>query len=216
MYKGVNKIVVLLIFLSLVLTCKKAVNKDLKDVNKADSLVTSANYEEALELYNKIYEKNPEDKELASKINKVDSLLVLKRKTIQYQEIIKIADSLFNINELDQAEYVYQEASLILPEELYPLDKIKEIGDIQNPHASPNENPYHLVVGVFEMEDNAQGLRERLLAEGYDSRFIPRENGTMKAVTYTSHPDIHDAYNNLARTKRDIHEDAWVLSHVFK
>lgn len=213
---NIKKAILLLLGIIIIDSCNKADKKFSREMNKADSLSSSANYEEAKELYQKIYNENPDKKDIELKISKVDSLLKLNRSIIQYQEIIKIADSLFNNGLFDEAEYAYQEASMVLPEEYYPVDKIEEIRDIQNPYSDSKDNTYHLIVGCFEVEGNAIGMQEKLLAKGFDSRFISRKNGSMKAVTYTSHPDIHDAYNNLNRVQRNVHKDAWVLRHNFE
>ena len=213
---NIKKAILLFLGIIIIDSCNKTEKKFSREMNRADSLSNSANYEEAKELYQKIYRENPDIKDIELKISKVDSLLKFHRSTVQYNEIIKIADSLFNKGLFDEAEYAYQEASLVLPEEYYPVNKIKEIRDIQNPHSGTSENIYHLIVGCFEVEENADGLREELQAKGFDSRFISRKNGTLKAVTYTSHTDIHDANNNLKRVQRNVHNDAWVLRHNFE
>lgn len=213
---NIKKAILLLLGIIIIDSCNKTDKKFSREMNRADSLSNSANYKEAKELYQKIYRENPDNKDIEIKINKVDSLLKLNRSVIQYQEIIKIADSLFNNSLFDEAEYAYQEASMILPEEYYPIDKIAEIRDIQNPYSDSIENTYHLIVGCFEVEENALRLQKKLLANGFESRFISRKNGTMKAVTYTSHPDIHDAYNNLNRVQRNVQRDTWVLRHNFE
>ncbi len=196
-------------------SCNKTEKKLPNEMIKADSLFNSANYEEAKLLYDSLYESNPDNLELEKKISEVDSMLNLNKKNIQYQEILKIADSLFQNKLFEDAEYVYLEASLILPNSDYPIDKINEIRDILSPYSGSPDNTYHIIVGCFEVEDNAFRLRDKLVNEGFESRLIPRENGTMNAVTYTAHPDIHDAFNNLNRVKRNIHQDAWVLRYVF-
>lgn len=181
----------------------------------ADSLFNEKDYKEAKYLYEQLYEANPDNELIEKKITEVDSLLVLNRKLIQYKEFIKIADSLFNINEIMEAEYVYEEAALILPDAFHPKDRIEEIKNMQNENITSSDNSYHLIVGCFAVKDNAIRLREKLVSQGLDAHLIPRKNGTMNAVTYTSHPNIHDAYNHLNSVRRNIHKDTWVLRDMF-
>lgn len=212
---NIKKLMLLILGILILGSCNKTEKKFSNEMIKADSLFNSANYEEAKLLYDKLYKSRPTNLELGKKISEVDSMRNLNRKNIQYQEILKIADSLFANKLFEEAEYVYQEASMILPNSNYPMDKINEIRDILSPYSGSLENTYHIIVGCFKVEDNAFRLKDKLVNEGFKSRFIPRRNGTMNAVTYTSHPDIHDAFNNLNRVKRNVHQDAWVLRHVF-
>lgn len=209
------KIVLIILSLGLLISCNKSKKKLTKKMIVADSLLNEKDYKEAKYLYEQLREANPDNELIEKKITEVDSLLVLNRKFIQYQEFIKIADSLFNNNEIMEAEYVYQEAALVLPDAFYPKDKIEEIKNMQNEKVISSDNSYHLIVGCFAVKDNAIRLREKLVSQGLDAHLIPRENGTMNAVAYTTHPDIHDAYNHLNSIRRNIHKDTWVLRYMF-
>lgn len=205
----------IILSLNLLVSCNKTNKKQPKEIKKADSLFNSKDYESAKEIYDNYKLSNPKNSYVKKQVRVVDSLLKLERKYAQYNEIIKIADSLFNNNLFGEAEYVYQEASIILPLENYPLDQINIIQNLENNQTALADKHYHIIVGSFEVNENAMRLQSQLQKEGFNSQFIPRHNGTMKAVTYTSHPDIHDAWNNLKYVKNNVHEDAWVLRHSF-
>lgn len=212
---NIRNVMLLILSLNLLISCNKTKVKQPKEIKKADSLFNSKNYEKAKGIYNRYYESNPNNDYVKKQIKVVDSLLNLDRKNAQYKEIIKIADSLFNNNLFSEAEYVYQEASIVFPLENYPIDQISFIQNIQNNQTELADKPYHIILGSFKVEENAARLQKKLEDEGFNSQFVPRKNGTMKAVTYTSHPDIHDAWNNLKDVQNNVHEDAWVLYYIF-
>lgn len=196
--------------------CNKTKDKLPKEIKIADSLFNAKNYEDAKKIYDKIFDSQPENKYLERRLSKIDSFLELDRKNAHYNEVLKIADSLFDNRLYADAIYVYEDASDLRPKELYPLQKLEEINEILNDNFENPDDPYHIVVGCFAVESNAIRLRNKLQDEGFNAQFISRKNGTMKAVTYTSHPDIHDAYNNLNQAKRVVHEDSWVLYYLFE
>jgi len=213
---NIRKTILIFLSLCLLVSCNKSKEKFPVEIKKADSLFNSKNYEEAKELYNKVFESQPENKYLEKRISKIDSILKFDKNNAHYNEVLKIADSLFENKLYEDAIYAYESAAILKPDDLYPVEKMEEIDTILKGSEEKIDEPYHIIVGCFAVESNAIRLRNKLQDEGYNAHFITRKNGTMKAVTYTSHPDIHDAYNNLNKAKKEVHKDAWVLYYIFE
>jgi len=71
------------------------------------------------------------------------------------------------------------------------------------------KNKYHVVVGSFTKQTNAQGLQKTLIAEGNRALIVLNENG-MYRVLIASFNDYNEAH---ARIKEIVNRfaDAWVL-----
>lgn len=213
---NIRKITLLFLCLYLLTSCHKTNEKQPKEIKKADSLFNNKDYESAKQIYDSFYLSNPDNEHVIKQLKVVDSILELDRKNAHYNEIIKIADSLFDNRKYEEAYYVYESAANLKPQDFFSVERIEEIEAILYSSSEYIEEPYHIIVGSFAVEANAIRLRNKLQDDGYNAQFIPRKNGTMKAVTFTSHPNIHDAYNNLNKAKKVVHEDAWVLYNLFE
>jgi len=73
----------------------------------------------------------PEDQTAKSKLREVEALLIegqkLKEKLSRYKDAISRADQLLKSGKKTEALVIYKEASIIMPEESYPKEKIKQI-----------------------------------------------------------------------------------------
>ncbi|MBN1597812.1 MAG: tetratricopeptide repeat protein [Bacteroidales bacterium] len=114
---------------------------------KADSLFTAKNYEEAIIAYNQVLEYNPDNKELEKKIKQTQKLL---KKQISvnegYEQAIKKADDLLAEDELDAANNYYQKALIYKPNETYPLDRLYEIDSLKSYWWIAKNNSYESAV----------------------------------------------------------------------
>jgi len=73
---------------------------------------------------------------------------------------------------------------------------------------------FHIVVGSFEIESNAEDFQQKLKDQGYDARLVSRLDGEYTAVILSSYPTIHEAYNNLSETRAQM-EHAWIIYKRF-
>jgi cell division septation protein DedD len=107
-------------------------------------------------------------------------------------------------------------------DETYPVDQIQKIEDIlaaQKAEAMRNSKEnyrYHIVIGSFINDQNAETWLKKWKAKGRNSFILPRKEFDMEAVVYDSYPDIHAAYNNLDKVRNEITEDAWVIYYKQK
>ena len=71
---------------------------------------------------------------------------------------------------------------------------------------------YHIIVGCFEVENNATKYHEMIMSKyNKSSRSIPILNGKMDAITYKSYKTMREAYNEVQKAKDIITVGAWVM-----
>jgi hypothetical protein len=101
-------------------------------------------------------------------------------------------------------------ASEVKPNEAYPKTQIAKINKIIAEQEAMNNYPYHIVVGCFEVDKNAERYLEKIRSHSSDARSIPILGGRMDAVTYKSYKTLSDAYRDLSKGK-EIAGEAWVM-----
>lgn len=115
---------------------KKLLSKTISDeqsynisIQKGDNLLAENKYADAIQYYEKAILYNPESIVPLEKIEKVEKIQLAEFKKIknEFDTEIKIADSLYKLNEYDEAWLQYNQALKIIPDETYPAKKINEI-----------------------------------------------------------------------------------------
>lgn len=192
-----------------------------KLVNEADAKYAAHQLVDARQLYSKAFQLLPEEAYPQEQILVIDSMLAHEEMMNRYTAKLDEADRLFSQKKYEKAREYYFEALNINSDDEYPVNQIKKIevlmaGAVAEELAKEQPgNFYHVIVGVFDNEQNALNLQQLLKNEGKNSRLIDRP-GQMKAVTYGSYSDIHEAYNYLQFIKNEINDDAWVLYKKIK
>lgn len=188
-----------------------------KNIAQGDAAMKDLKYEDALGFYTKAAELQPENKYPAGKIMEIKKILAEKKAAENYTNEIDKAEALFDDGRFEEALAAYRKALSYKPDESYPQERIDEIQRFleENPETETVEAPvkgnnYHVVIGSFELEENARKLKEKLKEQGIDTRLVSRNNGEYTAVVLWSFPDVHSAFNKLADA-RSYTGHAWVL-----
>lgn len=97
-------------------------------IKNADIQFQNKNYEAAKMGYENALNIKPKETYPTSKIAEIDQLLgQIAAKEKQYNDLISNADKSFGKEEWEQAKLIYQQASVVFPNEAYPKNKIVEI-----------------------------------------------------------------------------------------
>ena len=99
-------------------------------ISQADQYRDNDNFNDAIKVYNQAIKLKPLESYPKTQIEFVnDKIKNLSKDKIrsEYEELIKNADILFNDKSYNDALQKYDEANEILPNEPYPIDKIREI-----------------------------------------------------------------------------------------
>jgi len=206
---------VLLAFVSMlgVLSCGNAEYD--KAIADADSLFEKKDYMGAKSEYTKALKILPDEEYPKAQLGKVEGFLaeIAKQKAIEdekvYNGLIEKADKLFANKDLAGAREVYQNASAVKPAETYPKNRIAEITKILEEEANMKNYPYHLVIGCFEVDKNAERYLAKVQGE-HSSNAHSMPLGRFDAVIYKSYKTMREAYNDLPKGK-EIAGEAWVL-----
>jgi len=99
-----------------------------RSIAAADKLYNSKGYQNALLEYQHAASYKPEEQYPKDRIKELTALLAaMKARDEAYKKSIAIADKLFDDASYDPSKSEYQNASKIKPEEIYPINRIKEI-----------------------------------------------------------------------------------------
>ena len=205
-----------LILLSFVLFT--SCNKEKKELEKikatADSLFKAGNFEEAKTYYSKILKSDPKNKEIQEKVNELNTFIETAQKEKEFQDLLQEADTFFENGNYEDAALAYEKLAEMNPEDTYVTDRLNE-SSAQLPAKADNmdaSKPFHIIVGCFEINNNALRLQQKMLDKGRQSKLI--SIGRLTAVTYASYPTNRLAYSNLPNAKRDANQyDAWVMKY---
>ncbi len=198
----------------LVLTsCENAEYKSA--IEKADELYKAKKYVPAKTSYAKALKIEPDEEYPKQQIDKIDKILdkLAKQKAIadakKYESLIGEADKLFQGKFYKDAKEAYQKALNIKPNEAHPKNRLAEINQILKEQEQMKNNPYHIVMGCFEVDKNAVNYHEKIKNEySQHSNLFPL--GRFDAVTYKSYKSQREAYNALPEARK-ISENAWVM-----
>jgi tetratricopeptide (TPR) repeat protein len=99
-----------------------------RSIAAADKLYNSKGYQNALLEYQHAASYKPEEQYPKDRIKELTSLLaIMKARDEAYKKSISTADKLFDDASYEPSKSEYQNASKIKPEEIYPINRIKEI-----------------------------------------------------------------------------------------
>jgi len=102
-----------------------------QSIAAADKLYNSKGYQNALLEYQHAASYKPEEQYPKDRIKELTALLaVMKARDESYKKSIASADKLFDDVSYEPSKAEYQNASKIKPEEIYPINRIKEIDGI--------------------------------------------------------------------------------------
>ena len=172
-------------------------------------------YQSATSFYKQALKLIPTEAHAKDKLKKIKEILA-KQDEVEFQELVEKANAFFEQGDYVAARTAYLRALKIKPNTVDLQDKIAVIANIQSEAAGLNTdpttdatNPYHIIVGSFQREDNAVNLQQELINKGFDSKIFQRPDG-YTAVSITSFATIHEAYNNL-EVNVDGFEDTWII-----
>ena len=200
-------------------SCDKSGKQYDKNITEADAFFEKENYNDALRLYTAAFKLKPDEKYPADRINEINEIKRLDAERLaeeNYYREIDQADNFFDNEEYESALAAYQRA-VYFKSEQYPKDKIKEIElmlSVVEEVVETTNYTYHIIVGSFEIESNAEKLQQKLKDAGFNSRLVSRFDGEYTAVILASYPTIHDAYNDLTDAKAHT-EHPWVIYKRF-
>jgi tetratricopeptide (TPR) repeat protein len=210
----------LIAVVSLTITsCDKSGKEYNKTITEADGLFKEDDFSGALKLYKKAAGIKPEESYPVQKINEIGEIqrqIAEQEAEDNYYREIEQADNYFDEENYESALTSYTRALSYKPGEQYPLDRIVEI-ELLMPIEEAIVNSsltYHIIVGSFEIEDNAIKMQQKLKEEGFEGRLVKRYEGEFTAVILSSYDNIHDAYNNLTDAKAYA-EHPWVIYKRF-
>jgi tetratricopeptide (TPR) repeat protein len=210
----------LITFASLTFTsCDKSGAKYDKNITEADAFFEKENYNDALRLYKAAAKIKPDEKYPDVRINEINEIKRLDAERVaeeNYYREIEQGDDFYDSEEFESALAAYQRA-VYFKSEQYPKDRIAEIELLLSDTEEVIENNdyrYHIIVGSFEVESNAEKMQQKLKDAGFNSRLVSRYDGEYTAVTLSSYSTIHDAYNDLTDAKAHS-EHPWVIYKKF-
>jgi cell division septation protein DedD len=178
-------------------------------ISKANTSFNLKEYREAKKSYEASLNIKPEASLPIKRIGMIDSILTFREeariKEAPEEEISKPAE--VKTTEIAQVGESEKTKSVM---ETTPPDKT---GEPNAKAASIGDGRYHVVVGCFEIRNNAINFSKVLRGKGHDSRIIPILDGRMSAVTYQSFGTEREAFKVLRQVHRDFDKDAWVLKH---
>jgi tetratricopeptide (TPR) repeat protein len=102
-----------------------------RSITSADKLYNSKAYQSALLEYQHAASYKPDEKYPKDRIKELTDLIAaMKARDEAYKKSIAAADKLFDDRSFEPSKAEYQNASKIKPEEIYPINRIKEIETI--------------------------------------------------------------------------------------
>ncbi|MDZ7740821.1 MAG: SPOR domain-containing protein [Bacteroidota bacterium] len=188
----------------------------------ADSAFQAKDYNMAMSFYKDAKVIKADETYPDQQISKIEQILRQQETNKKYTEAIKRADDLFNAGNYQEARSEYHAAYTLKSGENYPKQKISEIDGIlaeEQEKLAARNNPYHIVVGSFDIQENARQLQQKLVEKGYQSELIPRYDGKLTAVTLKSFPDLHAAWNYLPETyemEMFMDDSPWIVKYTLK
>jgi len=209
---------VLLLTFSLLSSCNDSGKQEYEmAISKGEQAYQNKQYVRALSFYKQAFKLMPQDRKLKKRIDSLQIIIQNKNEKGQLMELIKAADSLFEVGEYIPAKEKYRQANLIDPDDKHLQERLSEIESIlisaseEEDNSPPALLAYHIIVGSFSIPANAAHLQQKLIQDGYRSILISRPHG-FRAVSMLRYQDIHQAFNNLNEGKKYA-PDAWILKY---
>jgi len=187
-----------------------------KSLSKADHLFLGEQYQSAKANYKDALGYKPDDPYLLLRISEADSLLGMQLTDSLFKSKLMLADSLFLAKEYERSRQVYVDAMQIKPDDPFLTDQLINVNTIIEEitlNRQISSADYHIVVGVFQNQENIDQMVEKMKQMGNNPQVIYRQRFDMHAVTHSSYTSIHDAYNQLWRVQETLYPYAWVLHY---
>lgn len=73
-------------------------------------------------------------------------------------------------------------------------------------------NPYHIIVGCFGIEENAVNYEQELLLYGYEPHRAGKTSRGLTMVSTGSFKNLHEARQGLREVQYAVNKDAWIFS----
>ena len=103
---------------------------------------------------------------------------------------------------------IHETAASVEKETREPAETIKNEPAPEPVYTGP---AYHIIVGAFEFEANADRLVEHLLNSNYPARRAGRSSSGLHMVSAGIYPDRNDALRNLRLIRKEENPSAWLL-----
>ncbi|MEI7594121.1 MAG: hypothetical protein WCK02_00110 [Bacteroidota bacterium] len=115
-------------------------------VSNADAMFNNKNYEKSKELFNTALSIFPNETYPKNKIEQINTILSdTKSRSDKFKLILADADALLAKKDYASAKQKYQDASIIIPEDKYPQQKINEINSILALQETNGQNYYKAI-----------------------------------------------------------------------
>jgi hypothetical protein len=100
-------------------------------LSKADGLISSEDYEQAILAYQEALVIKPGDEFARAKLAEIQETMAAMeaKREDMYNMAVLNADNYFSQGDLEMAKLEYERASGLKPEEVYPLDQLKKVND---------------------------------------------------------------------------------------
>ena len=210
-----------------IISCDKTASEYKKNITEADGFFENSEYDDALKSYTAAANLKPEEEYPKEKISEINVIIAQAEESARIEAEIKAeenyiveideGDDFYNNGEYERAIESYLQALSFKPDESYPAERINEIEQFLTADEEiidDANNIYHIVVGSFEIESNAENFQQKLKDQGYEARLVTRLEGEYTAVILSSYPTIHDAYNNLSDARAQMGH-AWIIYKRF-
>ena len=185
-------------------------------VRVADLRLKSGDYELAKQSYNEALVYIPTEEYPRQKIMEIDQILQnLVRKRMLYDKFIVAADDLFSKESYDLALEKYKEALNILPDEVYPQQRIDEINKLLTDMAAKKTKYERLVSEgdqAFDEKDykNCISLFEEALIVYPDEPYPPQKIEEANNALTSLKKNVDEAYQNaIALGDRNFDRKNW-------
>lgn len=90
--------------------------------------------------------------------------------------------------------------------------EIVEVSEPEYKDVPLSNGRFHVIVGAFTSEYNANKLVEKLNTQGYSAQVVDQGNG-MYRVSAQSFPSKNDAVNNLSSIQQELNPGAWIMEN---
>lgn len=176
-------------------------------------LFAEKNYNGALAAYQQASQIKPDEGLPKQKITEIQNILAAaSKKQEQYNQLIGVADGLFNQNKLADAKPVYQQALQILPNEAYPKNQMSRIDQLIADAAKRDADlkaqlkAYNDKIQEADRSFQAKSYNEAITAynsaktikpdETYPDQQITRINALIKAEATQLEASFNEAIKN--------------------
>ena len=152
-------------------------------ISEADGLFALKNYEEAKLSYMKASNIKSKEQYPKDKIEQIEQL-ISNQKAIQaeYNRIIAIADRMMVSKEYDNAKEKYSEALIILPNEDYPTEKLKEIDGIILSQELALQETYNGIIAEADALFGSQKYRQSKIKYQDALKYKPNEEYPVQKI----------------------------------